>query len=130
MLNIHDIMRCSGVDRWQIIPTIRNQNLAEHSFMVTMIAQDLGDNILEDCNRLSLIMAALTHDLTEQMTGDIATPVKERIKNTAGKDIFDKIDQEIDSNIYRLKKNLRPEEKIILKLADLIDAVRFLLDEA
>jgi 5'-deoxynucleotidase YfbR-like HD superfamily hydrolase len=59
--------------RFHTIPTIKDINVGQHSFHVAWFCYLLGS--LE----LNLIMAALSHDLAEQIWGDLPSPTKRTI---------------------------------------------------
>jgi 5'-deoxynucleotidase YfbR-like HD superfamily hydrolase len=62
------------VKRWIVIKTIRDQNVAEHSFVVAIIALELliRFNLLKDDRwTLEVLVWALMHDAPEVLTGDI-----------------------------------------------------------
>tara|TARA_B110000914_G_C15507208_1_gene468902 strand:- start:1184 stop:1819 length:636 start_codon:yes stop_codon:yes gene_type:complete len=62
---------------------IHSENVAEHSFFVTILADLIAldvEHIHKDknINRLKVIQMALYHDTEEAYTGDLITPVKNR----------------------------------------------------
>jgi len=134
-LSIQDIARAAHVDRWQIIRTLRQQNIAEHQYMVTMIALEIAERVITNNdftpdNRIILMDWCLRHDLPEVYMGDICTPVKLRIKAACDEDIFSKIEEEICDICHQSR--LRVTGTVyegITKLADLIDGIRFLTTE-
>lgn len=113
-MKIQDILLASNVKRWGIVSTIRVQSVAEHAFNVTMIARAIAKqvDIEDDCN---IIKYALDHDLDEIFTGDIPTPAKERLG----------LKTDYNGNSYA---RCSTEEAMIVKLADVIDALQFLID--
>lgn len=125
-MNIHltarDVYRTSDVKRWGIVRTSREQTVAEHSYHVAMIACRICNLVGEDPNRV--LWTALTHDLPEVMTGDIATPLKDLLGeevNTRLKDLENKM------TLYGVK--MAPQDETIaqiVKLADLIEAAAFI----
>jgi len=111
MLSIQDLMLAQDVKRWVIVRTAKDQSLAEHTFNVVMIARAI-------CKELGVrddkvIKYALDHDLDEILTGDIPTPAKDRLGiNTA-----------YDGKSF---EECNGEEKSIVALADIIEAMHFL----
>lgn len=73
--------RLSFVPRWVIVPTIRHQSVAEHSFHVARtVLWLLGRMSPERREALygPCLLHALSHDDTEAATGDIPSPSKTR----------------------------------------------------
>ena len=72
-----DHMRYAGAH------VIRKENVAEHSYYVTIMADLLAEDIEEhyeniSINRLNILRMALYHDAEEAYTGDMITPVKNK----------------------------------------------------
>lgn len=101
--------------RWHTVLTIKEQNLAAHSWGVAMIISRLFSGSSED--RLRLIEAALDHDLAEGWTGDIPRPAK----CLASEDI----EKEKARELGLAHVNLPPELKKWLFLADTYEAYLF-----
>ena len=75
--NIQDKLRASNVMRWHTVPMVRTQSVAEHSFNVAMMVEELATRLkfkFEDIDRL--VARALHHDLHEIIDGDTPSPVK------------------------------------------------------
>ena len=74
------VSRMKYINRWALMRNEHSENLAEHSFEVSVIAHALtvignkrfGKNL--DCERAALL--GLFHDTPETLTGDMPTPVK------------------------------------------------------
>lgn len=121
------LRRLAVVPRWTVIPTIRRQSVAEHSFHVMWIARHVVDtyNAYKSDDDVyiaadNIMVAALLHDEAEALSGDIATPYKqgaigEEIKNAEERHGFG--------------LPLSAAEKTLLKLADLIEAHLFVCEE-
>lgn len=117
MLEINDILRAHHIKRWTIVNVVNNQSLAEHTFNVTMIARAFAKALkVPDDN---LIKAALEHDLSEIVTGDLPTPTKRRMVElgSAPDDIWP-----------TPTRDLNETERKVLKMADIVDAIHFLED--
>jgi len=127
-MNIQDIYRAHHVDRWQIVNVSRTQSLAEHSFNVAMIAREIAIRIGLTSHLADITEWALIHDLPEIATGDIASPLKVYMRNLGdGEDGVEKLESRI-SKEYRVTKKAVRETVVndIVKLADLIDGIRYL----
>jgi len=78
----------SYVERWQIVQVNRRQNLAEHQYHVAILAW----RMVEDCdlrsafgiNMEDVFRESLLHDLPETLSGDIPSPVHQRVKQDPG----------------------------------------------
>lgn len=74
------ISRMKYIGRWSLMRNAVPENIQEHSHMVAVIAHALGvirrDVFHEDCDPEHLAAAALFHDASEILTGDMPTPIK------------------------------------------------------
>lgn len=124
-LSLSDIYRASDVSRWQIVKTMKTQSVAEHSFQVAMITgricQILGKDELFTARATRY---ALHHDLGEVLTGDIASPVKKMINTEALAEFEGSI------RVFGEPIATDPECVDIVKLADTLEAVKFLFENA
>lgn len=132
------LSRLRWIKRWGLKRNAYEENVMEHSWEVSVIAHTLaliknryyGGNV--DANAIAT--AALYHDITEVITGDLPTPIKYHSKeiNTAYKQIEKQAELEL---LALLPTELRedfealihhekmPEEHIkIIKAADKISA--------
>ena len=68
------LRRLTFVKRWQIVPTIRDQTVADHTFHCLWIAQWL--RVAYGCRTdlRTLLFYTLTHDMEEAVTGDVPSP--------------------------------------------------------
>ncbi len=135
-INLQDISRSGHVTRWHSVRTLRDQTLAEHHYMVTMLVNKMVKEIptkpLSDSERLLLIEYSLWHDTPELLMGDLASPLKRRIEDISGDDNPIKhIEKEIAPWLSTLSDKIKtkPELHIIFKLADLMDAIVFINQE-
>jgi len=113
VLGINDILLAQDVSRWTIVKTIGNQNLATHSYNVCMISRAIAKEFgIDDSN---VMKYAIDHDLAEILTGDIPTPAKERLGIRA-------------IHAGTSKQKCGHTELIIVKVADILDAIMFIRD--
>lgn len=138
-LTLADLARSGHVTRWHSVRTARDQTLAEHHYMVTRIANRLAKDIfgpdLSDSGLLRIMEYASLHDTPELLMGDLPSPLKRHIEFHCGDAIenpIEAIEKEIAPWLYEMKERLRatnPEFLLIIKLADIIDALVFIIDE-
>jgi len=114
-LQIQDLLRAGGVDRWHIVRTTQRQSLAEHTFNVVMIARAICKEAHIPDEKV--IKAALEHDLDEIVYGDIPTPTKSKLKHKVN------INDLIDNTKHN---DLSDTEKNIVKIADMLEACWFI----
>lgn len=103
--------RLSVVPRWPVVPTINKQSVDQHVFHVTRIvmwllpyhAQAVDD---DPAFKFDVVRMALGHDDPEASTGDIPTPRKGPANYSA-----------------------MPQKAIIVKVADILEAIMFLVEE-
>lgn len=101
--------RLSFVPRWVVVPTIHRQNVAEHTFHVAqlcrwLLCQHVSGGDGKFC--LEVITEALDHDINEAAEGDIPSPRKNRAQSEA-----------------------LGQKEVIIKCADLLEALSFLQEE-
>ena len=121
-MNTEFIYEAAATKRMHVVRTIRQQNVAEHSYYVAMLCWKLCD--MEPS--ANLLKAAMFHDLAETKTGDVPATAKwgsdelkyELAKMEAG---FDKE--------HKLEISLSPKEELILKWADSLDLMWFCVNE-
>lgn len=74
------ISRMKNIDRWALMRNSSRENVQEHSHMVAVIAHSLAvigrDIYGKDTDPNAAATAALFHDASEILTGDLPTPVK------------------------------------------------------
>ena len=132
------LSRLRWIKRWGLKRNAHDENVMEHSWEVSVIAHTLaliknryyGGNL--DANAIAT--AALYHDITEVITGDLPTPIKYHSKaiNTAYKKIEKQAEIELLALLpIKLREDFEslihheslPEEHIkIIKAADKISA--------
>ncbi len=131
------ISRMKFVMRWGLMRNSLSDNLAEHSYMTAVLAHALGvirrEVFGEDCDANLLAAAALYHDSSEILTGDLPTPIKysdktltERYKameRSSAERLAEYLPPEM-AGVYRplLTEDLPPRELELLKAADKLAA--------
>ena len=78
-LSARDILATQHVKRWHMIEVKRTQNIAEHSYLVALLAAKMSTLLtrpLSAQERVDLYEGALLHDVSEIEYGDIPTPTK------------------------------------------------------
>ena len=89
------ISRMRYIERWSLMRNALPENIQEHSHMVAVIAHALGvirrDVFHTDCDPNACAAAALYHDASEILTGDLPTPIK--YYNPAIKNDYKQVEQ-------------------------------------
>ena len=134
MLSLAEQLRAAHVRRWHIVQVHREQTLAEHLFCVAAISGSLAERMqwpgfLHHSQRLQLLSWALWHDVMEVRTGDIPTPFKRAIVEANGPRALEKAEEMVDTSVHGMHRSIKNTEiEMIVKLADSIEAIQFLLD--
>lgn len=130
-----ELRTASVVSRWSIVWTLTRDNVANHSFYVALYAYQIA-RILSWTGPLDRLMfAALVDDLDETITGDIVSPVKEEIvdKSRSERFIRNQLRERMGllMETYDHIRSCRQwsEIKAIIKVADRLDALLFLIVE-
>ena len=131
-LTLFDLLRASQVQRWHILNTSRQQNMAEHSYMVAVISLALHHFIhrpspfeLNEAEVMQLVVGALFHDSPEIRTGDIPTPGKELIEKHAPV-LMKEIDRALMPELPFVGGNVPEGLRRIIKMADIIEAAHWI----
>lgn len=119
------IERGGGVQRMHTIPTLAPQNVAAHSFGVAWWCWLLSH---DNQPSVDLLMAALQHDLPEQVTGDIPSPAKSLLNINSAI-----LDMEFDLNsaaeLPPFEKLISESELRVLKMADTLELMQHCIRE-
>jgi len=134
-MRLSDTYRASDVFRWQIVKVIRPQSIAEHSYQVAMIAHQIikliePNQYKRETIELEILRWALYHDTPEVMTGDIATPLKQYLKNQGTHGCIEELEGKVCPNFDEYRP---PETSLVykvVKLADILEAIKFLSENA
>lgn len=136
------LSRMKNINRWGLMRNTRPENLSEHSLEVAFISHCLaviGNKRLGKCiDPNKVAVAAMFHDTSEIITGDMPTPIK--YYNPEIKEAYKKIEAVAeDQLISMLPEDLRgefesiynsdPETTAYVKAADKISALIKCIEE-
>lgn len=124
-------LRTAHVTRWQIVRTQRQQTLAEHLYLVRTFTLAFAEAARFEPAYVELAEQwALEHDVPEVKTGDLATPVKEAMREAVPHDDpIRRIELSMSDSYRRLYTEVKEESpwvRDLVKMADLVEAVAFL----
>lgn len=135
MMTLYDFLRAGHVKRWHIINTTRQQTLAEHAYLVTVIAlamyhDEVGvdpDDPISNRETMLLMNAALFHDAPEIRLGDTPTPAKHLIKEVLGHDL-NAVEKTVMGSLPFMSGSIRLGENLYryIDLADKIEAAHWI----
>ena len=130
------IARMKYIDRWALMRNTERENIQEHSHQVAVLAHALavlqnryfGGHI--DPGRVAV--AALYHDATEIITGDMPTPIKyfndtlrdsyKEVEAVAADRLLAMLPRELRGEYESLLKEQDPEVRALVKAADKLSA--------
>ena len=129
--------RMRYITRWGLMRNSFSENIQEHSHQVAVLAHALA-LIRRDILKLSgpdpdkCAVAALYHDATETLTGDLPTPIKyynpeikgayKQVERIAGERLLGMLPQELRASYEHLIHEDDPEVLPIVKAADKLSA--------
>lgn len=128
----HNIYRLTYITRYDTIPRIKDENVCEHSFLVSAIILKLHDMYKFDLGKALQISTA--HDILEAETGDVGHFVKRNHKQLhielkkAEKKDLKKYPIRVQEGIIEYDKNKSIESKIV-HLADSIQVMQYANNE-
>ena len=118
-----DFIRLGGlVTRYHTKNTIQPNTVGHHSFGVAWMIYILTDGTPS----VNLVYAALSHDLAEQVTGDISSPTKRRFPKLA--EMIQLMEDET-LETHGLFFQLTHAETRVLKIADCLDGMLYCISE-
>ena len=138
------ISRMRYIGRWGLMRNTFEENVQEHSHMVAVLAHALA-MIRRDICALPAdpdrcAAAALFHDATEILTGDLPTPIKyhnpeirsayKEIEHSACRQLLQLLPQELQGSYAPLLYEQDEEVRLIVKEADKLSAYIKCLEEA
>lgn len=118
-MDMKKVLISGSVERFHNAVGISNQHVSSHSWGVAMLCQHFDP----DCSK-ELIMAALSHDCAEMFTGDIPANTKWELPEL--KKLLDKYEDKILLDLG-LSFELTDEEKILLKICDILEGMQYCL---
>lgn len=135
--------RMKNIYRWGLMRNTRQENLSEHSLEVAFVAHALAiinnTRLGGTVNPDKVAVAAMYHDTTEIITGDMPTPIKyyncdikkvyKDIEKIAENRLIEKLPQDFKEEFSKI---YNPQEDIarLVKAADKISALIKCIEEA
>ncbi len=137
------LSRMKNIYRWGLMRNTKQENLSEHSLEVAFVAhalaiinnRKLGGNL----NPEKTALAAMFHDTSEIITGDMPTPIKyynpeikevyKNIETVAEDKLISLLPDYMKEDISALYKNIPSDMQKIIKAADKISAYIKCLEE-
>lgn len=132
-----NLYRLRYIERWSLMRNVMKENVAEHSFHVSLLTHCLCSiaNVVfnKEVNTDRAVTLSLFHDVTEVFTGDIPTPVKHHnrdilknfrdIEELAAEKLTSQAPEEL-KDVYKdvIQKQDDDELSRYIKAADLLDA--------
>ncbi|MBD8089379.1 HD domain-containing protein [Pseudomonas fluorescens] len=131
---IANIARSADVRRWHTTPSYKAPSIAEHTCLVAHYSLYLLTGIVEQPTaeqELKILKLALWHDMSETITGDVPTPLKRYLESLfpAGQSPLEKLEERLCEPYAIAKEDADGLSKIIMKLADVLDAAHFAQNE-
>ena len=136
--------RMKYIKRWQLMRSVREENIMEHSQSVTVLAHALvsihNEVFHGNADVLKTVLYAVYHETSEVMTGDLPTPIKyynrsihgayKDLEKAACEKMTDMLPKELKSGIapYVLADEDSVEYKLV-KAADRLSAYIKCLEE-
>jgi len=128
---MRDVRRLAHVKRWAIVPKIKEQSVAEHSYFVALYTLKIC-KLLEKSPKfcLSAVQYAMEHDAGEAFTGDIPSPLKKRAPDIEKVENNARDWMGMNSPIMADEVSEIGDVKNIVNLADKLDALLWLMCES
>ena len=136
--------RMKYIKRWQLMRSVREENIMEHSQHVALLSHALAvihnDVFGGNVDVLKVVLYAMYHETSEVMTGDLPTPIKyynqgihgayKRLEHSANEKIVSTLPEEMRAGIapYVLADEDSAEYKLV-KAADKLSAYVKCLEE-
>ena len=137
------IARMRYIGRWGLMRNMEPENIQEHSHMVAVLAHALAvirrDRFGGTVDPGRVTAAALYHDASEILTGDLPTPVKyanekiqaayKAIEDDAARRLVEMLPQEMQASFSAVLHEEDPEVLALVKAADKLSAHLKCLEE-
>ena len=137
------ISRMKNITRWSLMRNNAVENVQEHSHMVAVIAHALAvirrDVLGNNADPGRVAAAALFHDASEILTGDLPTPIKyfdpdimaayRRVESVASQKLLSALPEEMRPAYEPLLSLNDPETLPLVKAADTLSAYIKCLEE-
>lgn len=121
-MDISKILESANVERFHAVPKLTGQTIAQHSWGVSMLVQYFNP----EC-RKELVLAALTHDCAELVTGDV--PATTKWDNPELKMTLAMVEDRVERQ-WGIKFDLDSEEQRLLKLCDAMEGMNYCVERA
>ena len=130
--DIRNLPFAGTVTRWHSVNCHRYPSIAEHSALVALYAREIAARVHPELSaeqQVLLYELALTHDLSEIVTGDMPSPIKRALREhfKGSESPIDSLERSICPDAARLEDQAKQPEQgylyRILKLADILDAL-------
>ncbi len=136
------LSRMKYINRWGLMRNTRNENLSEHSLEVAFIAHALAiiskNKLGKDINPDTVAVAAMFHDTSEIITGDMPTPIKyfnpeirkayKDIEEIAENKLISMLPEYFTNDMYNIY-NTDSDTMLLVKAADKISALIKCIEE-
>ena len=130
------LARMKHIRRWELMRSVLPENLQEHSYMTAVLAHALAvirrDIFHRDCDPEKAATAALFHDASEILTGDLPTPIKynnpelmtayHQVEAAASEKLLSMLPAELRPAYTPLLSETDPELYRLVKAADKLSA--------
>jgi 5'-deoxynucleotidase YfbR-like HD superfamily hydrolase len=122
-MNLKKVIQSGGVVRFHAHTGIDKQTNAAHQWGVAVVVAKIAPHC-----RKELLLAALTHDTGEFLSGDC--PFNVKAASPVVKAVFDEMESNWRSEMgVNWEHILTSEEKVILKMADYIEGLMFCIQQ-
>jgi len=131
---IKEIDNLRNIDRYQTVPRVLHETVAEHSFFVAAYVLKLHDKY--DFNLEKALSIALMHDFSECYITDVIHPVKEKypkIAEALSEAEYSENEKHLNSEYAKAIDQMNNEEDVpetlIVNLADILSVYSYATDE-